>query len=402
MKFLKASLAIALVISTITFLTSAVAAVKPGDACKKLGSTSVNGSLKFTCITSGKKLIWNKGSKVVSAIITPAPKATPSQTPSPVATPTQVSEPFQPTTFDDLIAHPESMSYWAWKKSGTQIKNSTKIAPEVFIHLGPTTVTTRTNTAFGISAAAKLYDSFTLPVKINVIYFAYSDRAWAQAQFAKYAINVRGSEAEEMCRDENSCVNAMAEIDLKGNGLILIALGASNRRDPNENSGTLEAHEFTHNIQASQFIGTNREQNSHCCFKRYVPHWMVEGGAEFAQAASIFPDSYQSYLSERKFDIQELIANKDKKFTASWIEKFLDPESISMWNDPSNNWRIYDVGFLANEAFVALKGPAISLQLHRDIALGASWSEAFKKNFDIDWIDAAPKLAKAISTQLTN
>ncbi len=127
---------------------------------------------------------------------------------------------------------------------------------------------------------------------------------------------------------------------------------------------------------------------------------MVEGGAEFAQAASIFPDSYVKYLSERKFDTQELLENKGGEFTTSWLEKFLDPDSMSMWNDQSNNWRIYDVGFLANEAFVALKGPSVSLQLHRDLALGATWDEAFMKNYGMSWTEAAPKRAKMIKAQL--
>ena len=37
------------------------AAVKPGTSCKKLGQTSFSSSKKYTCIKSGKKLIWNKG-----------------------------------------------------------------------------------------------------------------------------------------------------------------------------------------------------------------------------------------------------------------------------------------------------------------------------------------------------
>lgn len=391
MKFSRVLLSLFLLAAATTPASGAV--VKPGATCSKVGSVVVQGSLKYKCVNSGKKKVWDKGTRV-------APIPTASPTPSASPTPTATPEPFEPTSFDDLVSHPETISYWAWKKSSEQIKKSTATAPEVVIHLGPNTAMKRTNTIDGILAATRLYDSFIRPSKMNVIYFSFKDRAWAQAQYAKYSISVRGTEAEEMCRDENSCGNAMAEIDLKGSGLFLIAIGESGRVDPNENSGTLEAHEFTHSIQSSQFIGTAREQNSHCCFKRYVPHWMVEGGAEFAQAASIFPDSFEKYLSDRKFNTRELLENKDRKFTAIWLEKFLDPESITLWNDQSNNWRIYDVGFLANEALVAMKGPAISLQLHRDIALGASWQEAFLKNFGVTWSEAAPKLAKAIKAQL--
>jgi hypothetical protein len=47
-------------------LTSpAQAAIKKGAACKKLGATVAVGGLKYSCVKSGKKLVWggrNKGS----------------------------------------------------------------------------------------------------------------------------------------------------------------------------------------------------------------------------------------------------------------------------------------------------------------------------------------------------
>ena len=46
---------------------TASAAVKAGGACTKLNSTTTVGGYKFTCIKSGKKLVWSKGVKVVVA-----------------------------------------------------------------------------------------------------------------------------------------------------------------------------------------------------------------------------------------------------------------------------------------------------------------------------------------------
>ena len=39
----------------------ATAAPKAGTACKKVGQTSTSSGVKYTCIKSGKKLVWNKG-----------------------------------------------------------------------------------------------------------------------------------------------------------------------------------------------------------------------------------------------------------------------------------------------------------------------------------------------------
>ena len=39
----------------------AIAAVKPGSACLKVGQTSTSSGMKYTCVKSGKKLVWDKG-----------------------------------------------------------------------------------------------------------------------------------------------------------------------------------------------------------------------------------------------------------------------------------------------------------------------------------------------------
>lgn len=38
--------------------------VKAGTTCKKLGQTSTSSGYKYTCVNSGKKLVWNKGVKI--------------------------------------------------------------------------------------------------------------------------------------------------------------------------------------------------------------------------------------------------------------------------------------------------------------------------------------------------
>jgi len=76
-------------------VAQAATAPKAGSACKKAGQTITAGGKKYTCVKSGKKLVWNKGVTVVvptpTASPTPTPSATP--TPTPTATPTQTPEP---------------------------------------------------------------------------------------------------------------------------------------------------------------------------------------------------------------------------------------------------------------------------------------------------------------------
>jgi hypothetical protein len=47
--------------------TPAFAAAKAGAKCSKAGATETVGSTKFTCIKSGKTLVWNKGVKASSS-----------------------------------------------------------------------------------------------------------------------------------------------------------------------------------------------------------------------------------------------------------------------------------------------------------------------------------------------
>ena len=75
------------------------AAVKPGTKCTKLGQTSTSAGIKYTCVKSGKKLVWNKGVVVKKAAPVPTPSATvtPTSTPTPTQTasePPKTSDPF--------------------------------------------------------------------------------------------------------------------------------------------------------------------------------------------------------------------------------------------------------------------------------------------------------------------
>ena len=69
----------------------ATAAVKPGTKCAKQGQTSTSAGIRYTCVKSGKKLVWNKGVSVKAAakpelnpVVKPVePTPTPTSTPTP-------------------------------------------------------------------------------------------------------------------------------------------------------------------------------------------------------------------------------------------------------------------------------------------------------------------------------
>jgi len=93
----KKPLAALAVVALILVPLNAVAAVKAGDVCKKVGSTATANGKKYTCIKSGKKLVWDKGVTVAL----PKPKPTPTPTSTPTPTPTQTPTPI-PTIADNF------------------------------------------------------------------------------------------------------------------------------------------------------------------------------------------------------------------------------------------------------------------------------------------------------------
>lgn len=61
---------ISVVVASLALIStpSSFAVAKAGAKCTKVGATEVVKSLKFTCIKSGSKLTWNKGTKVSTSI----------------------------------------------------------------------------------------------------------------------------------------------------------------------------------------------------------------------------------------------------------------------------------------------------------------------------------------------
>ncbi len=93
----RSRLFLAFVVAISLIAAPSFAAVKAGAKCSKVGKTTTVSGKKFTCIKSGKKIIWSKG---VSAKAAPKPNlnpvfkpAEPTPTPTPTATPSPTPPP---------------------------------------------------------------------------------------------------------------------------------------------------------------------------------------------------------------------------------------------------------------------------------------------------------------------
>ena len=82
-KFLLVGLVAALTLSS----TTSYAAAKAGSPCSKAKMISISAGKVYTCVKSGKKLVWNKG-EVISKTLSYDSAPTPAPAPSPTASAT--------------------------------------------------------------------------------------------------------------------------------------------------------------------------------------------------------------------------------------------------------------------------------------------------------------------------
>jgi len=86
MRKLTILLGLSLIATALAVAQVEAAAPKVGTACSKLNQAQVSGGYTYTCIKSGKKLVWSKGVKVAAPTPMPSPTPVASPTPSPIAT----------------------------------------------------------------------------------------------------------------------------------------------------------------------------------------------------------------------------------------------------------------------------------------------------------------------------
>lgn len=134
---------LALVIGVILSASTAIAAPAPkaGASCPIQGLSKTYKGNKFTCIKSGKKLVWSKGVKAdpkkqAAPIPSPTPtqNPTPTQTPTPSGTETATPKP-TPTQSTTSTPSPTSSSNWVDPLVGKPCENIYEKMPNQIFEL---------------------------------------------------------------------------------------------------------------------------------------------------------------------------------------------------------------------------------------------------------------------------
>jgi len=377
---------LALLVSTIE--VSASAAVKAGTNCTKAGVKKVDTAGKtLTCLKVGKKLIWNKAA--VNPVAKQSPAPTPVTSVAPVA-----AVPTAPTSFDDLIQNYKGISYAAWSKSRAKILASTKTDFNYQLVLGPNSQLTNKDPTSAFNSVTRLYSGYAKPGDVYLLAFNFEDRDWAVKQMESIIPTASSRWIYDVaCATKASCDGGGSFFDGSKKHLIVETMVIINE---NTTSGTLEAHEFTHSVQ-QMAMGAARP-GTEFITAPWLPNWYWEGQARFAQNATIWFESFDSYLRLRNATSRGLF--QDSKYDSKYIEEYFVINPNREWGNKHNRQRQYDLGGMFIEILTALKGPDSTMEMWKLAGTGVGLESAFERIYGLPFSKALPIMSKAIALGL--
>ena len=406
-----------LLLSLLTGVANA-AAPKAGATCTSAGTTATSNGFKYTCIKSGKKLVWDKGVKVV----TPTPAVTPS--PTALVPLTLPAAQTGSITFANAVTNYAQIPQVAWQNVQDAIAANPDVNIPTTIHIGPNTDASLSAITAGLNRINKLFAGFTSVSKYYGIVYAAKDLKWAQNDAVSLfqTMGLKGGFAQlDVIKNQSSagceisgitvveCGGGMAW-DLRNNnstagGSYYGVQSGGYWTDANKNVGPMTQvnHEAMHNFQIIQFSKTPLAKNQNTsadAMHDAAPWWFSEGQANGIGISS-FVDKFSDYLEVRQ---QTVVRNPGPNAkvptTAEGFKSFLmDAQKAS----PENaNWPLaYTIGYAAVETLIAIGGPRATLALYALGANGEKWETAFKRVYGISWDQGATILSQVLAAEYT-
>jgi len=332
-------------------LSVATAAVKPGTTCKTLGQTSTSAGMKYTCIKSGKKLIWNKGVKVVV-------KATPTPTPTQTTAPAKF-EAWSLNIDSKSLSDQAQQSFLSWAKEKVAIATN---------HTQLVQANTNTSRISILKKAddlgAQLFGSYFQNGSLTVI---GATEMWTTEQLAK-------SGWTTTCRNQGMPGVTYCLDNGERNAYIVTSDSGYDPRNPGSDGGALLAHEFFHLVQAnlSNTITTARIKGGDDATKNAFPDWFNEGAADFVGYSVAALSQNASYWDGRSRMLS--YAPPEESINKNALADY----EISICCGNNTPTYPYNVGQVATEYIVA----SIGFQKMLDIWIDYAKTKNFEKSFE--------------------
>ena len=398
---MKLNLKFLVLLMCLTLISSnASAAVKAGDTCKKVGTTATASGKKFTCVKSGKKLVWNKGVAIVkpTPTVTPTPTPTPIPTPTPTFTPTPTPTPSPiiekaPSGFSDLVENFKGVYVGAWNSSNAKIKANPALNVKQNILFGPNTKSPNPQIPEMFALGTRFFAGYAQPKSFDAVYYVYDDIDWASKKLLELYGNPDIAQSPSRnCQSRERCNGASANVPKTDVGQSNYGVLDNGHPDPYHNKGGIEIHEYAHMVQFMQFEGKPTYQRNGGL--GLLPNWFIEGHAHLAgNVASA--SSMEEYKVFRSFWLNAR-ADGLPGYSPESIESFYEKLSPGK-RDSTVFSNVYSIGYFTVEALAAIKGVDSPIEVIKLVSDGASWEEAFLKVYGITWKEASPILAKTVS-----
>ena len=363
---------IALGLSLIFFVSptiSANASVTPGNICKKLGTTTLLFGKKYTCIKSGKKLVWSKGVLIVKQSPSASPSPTPSLSPAPLPTTSQAP---RPTPTPTPIA---TRSYQLlYSKILSSLKKTSIESLQIEVNYSPKVRKESADILLNrFKDALSFYASrMKLSKRIVFIFFDETEQDWYNSQVRTY----EGPNTFDNWWGSTHCqFNSMIQCGRGTNSTplnILYELVGSEWLTTNSNPISPN-HETVHIYQKS-IIGSKGYE--------LFPPWLVEGQAN--TLGFITSSRLLSVENTRDFTIRDIARGFPEMNTynsTNWYKAILKTESDI--NFCMSNGLGYSLGMLITEYIYSQYGIERFESVMTDVYQGLTWSETIFKNFGI-------------------
>ena len=383
----------------IVSVAQAASAPKAGSACRSAGQTITAGGIKYTCVKSGKKLVWNKGVAVPVPKPSPLPSSTQTQkgvvfesemTPITVAAYVDFVKLYKERLSTEIPNIEYLVEPHMDKALERQVIDSINVAAKFFAKERPINIPTRIWIAMSADFQF-IYDgvSKTMPEE-------QLKGAWLDADLAR-------SKSDEGFQGGGAPGNAK-----DGTAVLFYMAGKnSNWGDSFWSQGL--AHEYVHVVQRYEMGNTMAQM---LC-------WVREGNANYygwmlagRNSQAVYRNYWLQAIS--RFPLMGNLPDYESKTPAFWSNLYVLNEDITTTQcDP---WLNYMIGAMAFQYLAGNYGNQKITDFYlelKDSWIGVcpapvnannnpcpGWKIAFKKVFGISAEDAYPKFGQYIADEI--
>jgi hypothetical protein len=361
--------------------TAALSAQKisAGGVCKVYKQQVVYQNKKYTCIKSGKKLVWNMGAALSQPVSTPTPTPSPTSTPSPTPSPTPTG-PAQKITMDNL--DPVWTPVIAFKEVNDHILAFDSSQLNIKYIVGPGVDPERLKAEkAGIDRIAGLWSPYFKPDQVRFIYVSEKDSEWAEKIAVTERLQSMLYQSLTLMITQNDCGFALGG---RPNGVYTnIQCLATGQGLGNLQTGP---HEYTHFFQYFN--------NS---IPDYSPCWITEGMAHFyGNAVGYSPqdpkgvERLRMYMGQT-YNYDRINGNAQNARTLPKIlSEGSEDKIIALYKaieTPGGGGgasSCYLLGGLAFEALTAVYGQDKIAAFMTSFKSSRDWKSNFQATFDMD------------------